>query len=161
MQLTKKQKYIIFGGGFIGILLIWGAIYLWGTFWSFSESYTEGYIQNFGHKGNLITTWECEVAKRGPAQGNQPVWECSVKDSDLVKQIQQIHSDQLVRIYYEKFWHVGSFSGKTQYIVKRVEPINQINPEIENILRQHTGSIDPQDLREFLKAQREKYPAKK
>ena len=89
----------------------------------YSEGTRAGIVQKFSHKGLVVKSWEGELALsgfKGVKAGN--VWEFSVKDEAIVRQIQdsQATGKQVVLQYIEFAAH-NPYKQDSSYVVNGVK----------------------------------------
>lgn len=122
----RKQKMRVkFLIGTIIVLVICaiGYKYTIPTFGNYSEGERSGILQKISHKGFFIKTFEGELATEGiklNTSGNSSVFEFSVIDQNVVKQLDSLAGKSVTLTYQEK-WHVNAFQGNTDYIVTAVK----------------------------------------
>jgi hypothetical protein len=98
--------------------------------WVVSDGHREGYIQKFSHKGVVWHTWEGELSMKGwKAAGSNgassSVFEFSVLDPDVVKEIDGLHEADEVRLYYKEYLMSPPWRGATGHFITRVEKVAQ------------------------------------
>lgn len=101
----------------------------------YSEGYREGHIQKFSNKGYIWKTFEGEMATLGfKTRGNAEnpsvsnVFEFTVIDPEICKQIETIHTTEPVRMYYKQYWLSPPWMGSTGYRIVRIEKIQGDSP---------------------------------
>jgi len=90
---------------------------------TYSEGTRVGHVVKLSHKGVLMKTWEAQLDVAGSATDVQGrvLWEFSVDDEDVVKQIEAAQTrGKRVKIDYEEELYVAPWRGETNYIAKRV-----------------------------------------
>lgn len=99
---------------------------------SYSDGYREGYVQKFSTKGIIWSTHEGELALPGlrpvglgEDQRLTNVWEFSVNDAELVKQIKELHQNELIRLHYKQYLCSPPWKGSTSYFITKIERIKK------------------------------------
>ena len=106
------------------ILLGVGYIFVFG---SYSDGYRAGRIMKLSHKGIIFKTYEGQLDIGGLDNGGSDgaattVWNFSVKDQDVVKEINDAVDDGAsVKLYYREKYFTFVFWGDTKYFVYKVE----------------------------------------
>lgn len=97
----------------------------------FSEGHREGTVQKFFHKGLFWKTWEGELALRGwQFKGGDNstmtnVFEFSVANEEIARQIDALHADEEVRLHYRQYMCPPPWKGATGYFIVRVERLQK------------------------------------
>jgi hypothetical protein len=112
-----KIVLIAFVAVVIGLGALWTLITL--TF-SYSDGDRVGYVQKFSHKGWVCRTWEGELAMT-PVPGSAPqMFQFTVRDDAVVKQIKDAEGKQVALHYKEKKGVPSSCFGDTKYFISDV-----------------------------------------
>lgn len=104
--------------------LVLFAAYTWATLsFAYSTGQRTGYVQKISQKGWLCKTWEGELAMATVPGVAPQLFEFSVRDDAVARQIEQV-SGQRVSLTYQQ--HKGvptSCFGETEYFVTGVRPV--------------------------------------
>jgi hypothetical protein len=98
--------------------LVTASLYTWIVLtWSYSDGDRAGIVQKFSHKGWLCKTWEGELAM--PTYPGVPpqIWEFSVRDAGVAKQINQALGRKVALHYTEHRGVPTTCFGLTRYFV--------------------------------------------
>lgn len=88
--------------------------------WSYSEGERAGYLQKFSHKGWICKTYEGELAM-STVPGTAPIiWNFSVRDEDVAKEINAQLGKKVVLHYHEYRYLPTNCFGETDYFVDAV-----------------------------------------
>jgi hypothetical protein len=91
--------------------------------WAYSTGERSGYIQKISKKGWLCKTWEGELAMANLPGTLPQIFDFSVRDDAVAKQVEQ-YSGQRVTLHYEEHRGVpGNFFGETGYFITGVSPM--------------------------------------
>jgi hypothetical protein len=103
--------------------------------WSYSEGERAGYLQRFSHKGWLCKTYEGELAMT-TVPGVAPVlWNFTVKDAAVARQLNALAGKRVV-VYYEEHRGIPTTCyGETNHFVSSVREIEDIGV--------HTNPVKP------------------
>ena len=119
-----KRKLII---GLIAVLvvgLLCGKILI-PTFGEYSEGERSGILQKLSSKGMFVKTYEGELALEGMKMSTDKsassVFEFSVRDKDVAKQLEQLVGKK-VTLHYIQAFHANAFDGDTDYFIDKVVP---------------------------------------
>jgi hypothetical protein len=105
-----------------GIAALWTFVTL--TF-SYSDGDRIGYVQKFSHKGWICRTWEGELAM-SPVPGVQPqIFEFTVRDDKIAKDIAALEGKKVALHYKEKKGVPSSCFGETHYFISDVRALSQ------------------------------------
>jgi hypothetical protein len=100
------------------------ALWTWAALsFSYSKGDRSGYVRKLSQKGWLCKTWEGELALVNVPGERADVFDFSVRDDDVARQINELQG-QRVAVEYEQ--HVGvptSCFGETEYFVTRVRRV--------------------------------------
>jgi hypothetical protein len=118
----RSFKSFLWGSLFGAIVLItlYTMFMLW---WSYSDGDRAGVLQKFSKRGWICKTWEGEIAMYVVGGVAPQIWEFSVRDDQIAKELETAVGQQ-VRLHYEE--HRGlptNCFGETDYFVTRVEVV--------------------------------------
>jgi len=91
--------------------------------WAYSEGDRAGVLQKFSKRGWICKTWEGEIAMYVVGGVAPQIWEFSVRDDQVARDLETAVGQQ-VRLHYAE--HRGlptNCFGETDYFVKRVEVV--------------------------------------
>jgi len=95
---------------------------------SYSDGHRDGFIQKLSRKGIIFTTTEGELAMPGlrtvGSGDNQKIantWEFSVNNPEIVKQLEEVHANEMVRLHYKQYLLSPPWKGDTGYFIIRIE----------------------------------------
>ena len=119
--------------GLLALLILFGGPLLVFGLWSwFALSYTysrgdrAGFVQKFSEKGWICKTWEGELAM-STVPGSMPqLFQFTVRDDDVARQIQEImrtRDGRVSLVYEEKKGLPSSCFGETNYFVTEARPV--------------------------------------
>jgi len=119
------------GGGFkrflwsslFGALLLAVLYTLFMLWWSYSEGERAGVLQKFSKRGWICKTYEGELAMYVVGGVAPQIWDFSVRDEAVARQLQAAVGQQ-VRLHYAE--HRGlptNCFGETDYFVDRIEVV--------------------------------------
>jgi hypothetical protein len=119
-----KLKWILW---LAALLLLGFALYLAFVLnWSYSEGERAGYLQKFSRKGWLCKTYEGELAMT-TVPGVMPVlWNFSVRDEAVARQLEAMAGRRMVLHYVEHRGIPTSCYGETSHFVDRVKEIGEV-----------------------------------
>jgi hypothetical protein len=122
-KLAKVLKWVI---GLLLIPLALFALFTWGTLnWVYSSGERAGFVQKISQKGFVCKTYEGELILVTVPGTQAEKFLFTVKDPDVVKQI-NVTIGQRVRLVYEQHkWIPSSCFGESEYFVTAVTPLNQ------------------------------------
>lgn len=112
-----------FWGSLIGALLLIALYTLFMLWWSYSDGDRAGVLQKFSKRGWICKTWEGEIAMYVVGGVAPQIWDFSVRDDEVARQLQEAVGQQ-VRLHYAE--HRGlptNCFGETDYFVNRVEVV--------------------------------------
>jgi hypothetical protein len=114
----------IFIGIVIGLILAFAG-FTWITLhWSYSDGERAGFVQKFSRKGWICKTWEGEMAMVTLPGTVAEKFLFTVRDDDVVKQINANIGKRVTVHYEQRKWIPTSCFGDTEYFVTRVS----VNP---------------------------------
>jgi len=110
------------------ILAILGAGgYYWVSSWTFSQGTRAGTLIKISKKGVVFKTYEGQLNLGGfqsdaasGVVGN--IWEFSVLEGDVYKQLQQYEGKQ-VKLHYKERYNSFPWQGDTNYFIYKVEQV--------------------------------------
>lgn len=129
--LTPKQRgsyrHILFLAVVAVILLT--VCYAWGALnWSYSDGERAGTLQKFSHRGWLCKTYEGELALYVVAGVQPEVWDFSVRDESLARQLASAVGERVQLHYTEHRGVPSSCFGDTGYYVDRINAVGTVVP---------------------------------
>ncbi len=90
---------------------------------SYSSGERSGYIQKVSHKGWLCKTYEGELAVQSLPGAAPEVWNFSVRDKNVVDQIDALSGDKVVLTYEQHKGVPSQCFGETEYYVTSVRKV--------------------------------------
>jgi hypothetical protein len=119
----KKIKYMFV----IWIFIFLGFILYWKYFYTYSEGYHSGVLNEFSYKGNFIKSYDGEMTVRSSSgELNElaaPIkFNFTVTDKNIALQLDSIQG-QLVTLHYKQKNGAAFWRGDWRYIVDGVELI--------------------------------------
>ena len=117
--LARKTKLILAGIVLTPVALL--ALYTWAVLtWNYSEGERAGILQKFSQKGWLCKTYEGELAMTS-VPGVMPVlWEFSVRDDAVARQLRDAIGRPVALHYTEHKGVPTDCFGETNYFVDSV-----------------------------------------
>jgi hypothetical protein len=106
--------------GALVLIALYTMVMLW---WSYSDGDRAGVLQKFSKRGWICKTWEGEIAMYVVGGVAPQLWNFSVRDDEVARQLGEAVGQQ-VRLHYSE--HRGlptSCFGETDYFVNRVEVV--------------------------------------
>lgn len=88
--------------------------------WSFSDGDRAGYLQKFSRKGWICKTYEGELAMTTVPGLAPTIWNFTVRDEPVAKQINRLLGKKVVLHYREHRGIPTTCFGETPYFVDRV-----------------------------------------
>jgi hypothetical protein len=105
----------------IAILVAAFWLYSWlALSWSYSEGERAGILQKFSRKGWVCKTLECELAISIVPGVTPTIWDFSVRDEAVAKQVEQALGKRVVLHYKEHRGLTSDCFGETSYFVDKV-----------------------------------------
>jgi hypothetical protein len=103
----------------------------------YGSGYREGTVQKLSNKGIIFKTNEGEMAMSGfkltgsdDSKKMTNVFEFTILDSAVLSKAQELHGNEIVRLYYDEYILSPVYKGSTGYRINRIERINSSgNPE--------------------------------
>jgi hypothetical protein len=104
------------------VLLV--ACYSWAALnWSYSDGERAGSLQKFSHKGWICKTYEGELALYVIAGVQPEVWDFTVRDAAVARQLAAAVGERVQLHYTEHRGVPSSCFGDTRYFVDRINAI--------------------------------------
>jgi len=104
--------------------LVLFAAYTWATLsFAYSTGQRSGYIQKISQKGWLCKTWEGELAMTTVPGVAPQLFEFSVRDDAVARQIEQVGGQRVTLTYQQHKGVPTSCFGETEYFVTGVRPV--------------------------------------
>jgi hypothetical protein len=102
------------------------AAYTWATLsFAYSTGQRSGYVQKISQKGWLCKTWEGELAMTTVPGVAPVIFEFSVRDDAVARQIEQVGGQRVSLTYQQHKGVPTSCFGETEYFVTGVRPVGQ------------------------------------
>ncbi len=122
------RKLIIFLIIALVIGIVAGSYYMFGTY---SDGYRVGTVIKLSKKGYVFKTYEGQLnleffpSNASASAGiSQNIWEFSVSDSEVAKDIEKaVDHGGKVKLYYDEKYYRLPWKGETKYIVTKIEEI--------------------------------------
>lgn len=104
-----------------GILLLFFAIYTWSVLhWDYSNGFRSGMLQKFSRKGWVCKTYEGELWQSVVANVAPDIWQFSVRDRRIARQLDSLVGRQ-VRLHYTEHRGIPTTCfAETNYFVDSV-----------------------------------------
>ena len=113
-RLRIWSKLLVILAVIIAIVLL----YLWVAFsWSYSEGERAGILQKFSRRGWVCKTYEGELAMSIVPGVTPTIWDFSVRDTTVVRQMEQALGKRVVLHYTEHRGVPTSWFAETPYFV--------------------------------------------
>ncbi|MEZ4412807.1 MAG: hypothetical protein R2910_07490 [Gemmatimonadales bacterium] len=117
--LKRKTKLVLVGILLAPIALF--ALYTWSTLtWSYSEGERAGILQKFSQKGWICKTYEGELAMTSVPGVMPIIWDFSVRDDAVAKQMRDAIGKHVALHYTEHRGVPGTCFAETNYFVDSV-----------------------------------------
>lgn len=85
-----------------------------------------GIVTKLSHRGIVWTTWEGQMILGGQGTVTTNVWEFSIDDPNVLKEVQAaVDSQKTVKLTYHQNLLIRPWIGGTTYFVKTVSPIQK------------------------------------
>jgi hypothetical protein len=122
----RRHRWKIVLAAFVAVVVGIGALWTLITLtFSYSDGDRVGYVQKFSHKGWVCRTWEGELAMT-PVPGSAPqMFQFTVRDDAVVKQIKDAEGKKVALHYKEKKGVPSSCFGDTRYFISDVRVLGQ------------------------------------
>lgn len=123
-----KIFLMVLSGVVTVVVLVLGIWTLITLNYVYSSGERAGYVQKISQRGWICKTWEGELAMANLPGVMPQIFEFTVSDEAVARQIEQ-HSGQRASLTYEQ--HPGiptSCFGDTEYFVTKITPINDAVP---------------------------------
>ncbi|MDX2263234.1 MAG: hypothetical protein SFU84_16195 [Gemmatimonadales bacterium] len=116
-----KRRWGLIALGVVVIPVLLFSIYAGAALnWAYSEGERAGVLQKFSHKGWVCKTWEGEIAMT-TVPGVAPVmWNFTVRDDQVAKQMSSAVGQRVVLHYQEHRGVPTKCFGETAYFVDSV-----------------------------------------
>ncbi len=116
-----KRRWGLIALGIVVIPVLLFSIYAGAALnWAYSEGERAGVLQKFSHKGWVCKTWEGEIAMT-TVPGVAPVmWNFTVRDDQVAKQMSSAVGQRVVLHYQEHRGVPTTCFGETPYFVDSV-----------------------------------------
>ena len=116
-----KRRWGLIALGIVVIPVLLFSIYAGAALnWAYSEGERAGVLQKFSHKGWVCKTWEGEIAMT-TVPGVAPVmWNFTVRDDQVAKQMSSAVGQRVVLHYQEHRGVPTTCFGETAYFVDSV-----------------------------------------
>jgi len=116
-----KRRWGLIALGIVVIPVLLFSIYAGAALnWAYSEGERAGVLQKFSHKGWVCKTWEGEIAMT-TVPGVAPVmWNFTVRDDQVAKQMSSAVGQRVVLHYQEHRGVPTNCFGETAYFVDSV-----------------------------------------
>lgn len=107
------------------LAVVGGGVYLWVCNWTYSEGTRAGNLIKISYKGVVLKTYEGQLNLGGFQSNDQSgisgnIWEFSVWDDEIYKQLQQYEGKQ-VKLFYRQKYKAMPWQGDTDYFIYQVE----------------------------------------
>jgi hypothetical protein len=119
----RRSLRSYFWSSLVGALVLIALYTLLMLWWSYSDGDRAGVLQKFSKRGWICKTWEGEIAMYVVGGVAPQIWEFSVRDDAVARQLQAAVGQQ-VRLHYAE--HRGlptNCFGETNYFVNGVEVV--------------------------------------
>lgn len=119
----RKWALIVFGVVVVVPSLLMAAWIAIALHWSYSEGNRAGYIQKFSHKGWVCKTWEGELQTSNIPGSAPQLFNFSVRDDSVAKQITRLMGSRVSMTYQEHRGVPGTCFAETNYFVTGVHVV--------------------------------------
>jgi hypothetical protein len=115
----KRRRWALIVLGVVVVVpsLLMAAWIAMALHWSYSEGNRAGYIQKFSHKGWVCKTWEGELQTSNIPGSAPQLFNFSVRDDSVAKQITRLMGSRASVTYQEHRGIPGTCFGETNYFV--------------------------------------------
>ncbi len=100
---------------------------------TYSTGHRDGYVQKFSYKGIIWKNYEGEMALAGfhrkGEDGISNTWQFNAHDPEIIKQLEALHDDDHVRLYYRQVWAAMPWNGGTDYRIIKIENLKNKKEE--------------------------------
>lgn len=107
------------------LLLIIAFWILFGSVFSYSKGFREGYLYKFSRKGVVFKTWEGTLKTGFISFNNTSTpneeWKFSVKDPAVADQLNKLGERVSLKLYYTQYFFRLPWRGDTKYFITKVE----------------------------------------
>jgi hypothetical protein len=126
ISFTRRHRWKIILIGLLVLVVGIAALYTWATLsFTYSSGERVGYVQKLSRKGWICPTWEGELAMT-PVPGAAPqIFEFSVREEGVAKQIQELQGKKIALQYAQKKGVPTRCFGETEYFVTFARAVGQ------------------------------------
>ena len=104
--------------------VVFGVGYYFYRNYNLSDGSRTGMLVKVARQGVLFKTYEGQLHLTGSVMmSKQSVWDFSVQNSEVYRQLQQWEG-RTVRCYYREKVHAFPWQGKTNFLVYKAEPVD-------------------------------------
>jgi hypothetical protein len=130
MASTRRNQRGLGLVGWLGMVLILGALLLAGYFWlmltwSYSRGERAGWVQKLSQKGYICKTWEGEMAMVTMPGAVPEKFLFTVRDDGIAEKIKAVMGKRVAVDYEEHIGLIVSCFGDTGHFVKDVKVIDE------------------------------------
>ena len=131
MTPSTQRSFKAYTIGFLLLVILLFVLYtLFMLWWSYSEGDRAGVLQKFSKRGWVCKTYEGELAMYVVGGVAPQIWNFSVRDEDVAKQLQGLVGQQ-VRLTYSEHRNLPTDCfGETDYFVEHVEKVDLNLPTV-------------------------------
>lgn len=119
------RKVLMFG---LIAAIVGGGLYMLYCSYTFSEGTRTGTLTKISKKGMILKTYEGQLNVGGVSTGDDGlvgnIWEFSVKDDRIYKQLQELEGKH-VTLHYDQVIKAMPWQGDTEYFIEMVEEVNK------------------------------------
>lgn len=119
------RKVLMFG---LIAAIIGGGLYMLYCSYTFSEGTRTGTLTKISKKGMILKTYEGQLNVGGVSTGDDGlvgnIWEFSVKDDRIYKQLQELEGKH-VTLHYDQVIKAMPWQGDTEYFIEMVEEVKK------------------------------------
>jgi hypothetical protein len=121
----RRRRWIVWVAAVILVPILFLVIYTAiSLHWSYADGEHAGILQKFSHKGWVCKTWEGELAMTTVPGVAPTMWNFSVRDEDVVKQLNEVLGKRVVLHFAEHRGIPSSCFGETNFFVNGVTTIH-------------------------------------
>jgi hypothetical protein len=122
---SKRRRWALIVLGVVVVVpsLLMAAWIAIALHWSYSVGNRAGYIQKFSHKGWVCKTWEGELQTSNIPGSAPQLFNFSVRDDSVAKQITRLMGSRVSATYQEHRGVPGTCFGETNYFVTGVQVV--------------------------------------
>ena len=131
MNSSTQRSFKAYTIGFLLLFILLFVLYtLFMLWWSYSEGDRAGVLQKFSKRGWVCKTYEGELAMYVVGGVAPQIWNFSVRDENVAKQLQGLVGQQ-VRLTYSEHRNLPTDCfGETDYFVEHVEKVDLNLPTV-------------------------------